>query len=610
MLFQTFHRRFLFLIFTIFILSYQVHASNEKTKPLPPVDEVDSSMASVDKAIPRMWVSENFPVSESLKNRLFSNADLIQIEVDAIRNFINDIDTKNYEKRIIIGRYKMGDSRYTEVIQEALQAGIEVQIILDMNPILSSSFRSKEKFHSRFKESNFKDSLSEGAINLQTLLDSGMEIFKDIFSQPLYNTKEVKRLPVLHDKFLILMKNKKMISQGNIRVFFGTSNTVTEKRYNRVLEVVDVVLCKVFVSHAENLIKTYKLGRPTSETETMNRVKVNYKDGTSVEFAATDGKFNPNDRIGKFLNSNSDKIKKILFSQFIITHRDVLKELKEVLSKSSKTRVTIFADDRFSELDKWHLPAILEEINIWTLFDSQIFKFPIEFARRIETFIYQKDDGAGNREFLHDKLSMIELDDGTIAAFIGSFNLSRGACNSEVQTKILADINSELIQSFEESVIEFMNNKENQEWVVDGITAVLRNALGMVFGMRGLEVPLESAQTIVDAIKEQNPTTIISELNNISDNLDEDKGVALRKNKNRNKTFLKFLEWYYKNPSLSKLKDSEELRIRRFIGTALIIGKSDLKTVSKKKILKSILHRPGMSQKTQDKLIKQAEKII
>lgn len=601
---------------------------------LPPAEKAVSSMASVDAAIPKMWVSEDFGVSTSHEERLIATDELADVEIEALNAFVNNSDISNDKKRIIFARYFMGYKKYSDALIAAKKAGIEVQIILDLNLILDGNFKSNKKtkgkeYTSDFANATFRDDGDElRADTLRDFLKSeeeggpGMLFSTHIFSQPLYNINKVKRVPVLHDKFLILMSDKNNIAQGNIELYFGSNNIINLVRVNRMLKVVDATLCKAFVSHAENLIKTYKAGKPTSASEQMSPVRVTYEDDSVAEFAATDGKYNPNERISDFLDSNSSNLESATFSHFALTYQPALKSLKKALSKSSDAKATFLTDDRFAAFDQDHLARVLVEVNPWMLFNSSSFYFPMNLADRIEVKILQelynpnektqiqdKDIPLVTRKNFHDKLTIIELANKSAAAYFGSLNLSNAFKNSDLQVAIYANQSSELVQTFKESVDNFIANDGNP--VVDGMSAFFRNAIGAMMRTNGHNISLDSAENILDAARSRNYTKIVEEVENITSDYDSSiTYLSESKYKARAKQFIKLVNWYYTNEHLPESKDNKDYRLRRFLGLVYLVRDSGIKSKTRKSILRSLLKREGVTAEVLDGLVSKALEIL
>lgn len=602
-------------------------------EPLPSEENVSSSMDSVDEAIPKMWVSEDFGESSLYEERVVATDELADVEIDALEDFIENSEVSNDKKRIIFARYFLGYERYTEALIAAKKAGIEVQIIIDLNLILSGHFGSDQKTKSKkytsdFAKASYKSGVDElRADTLKAFLKSeekggpGMLYSTHIFSQPLYNTDRVNRVPVLHDKYLILMSDKDNISQGNIEVYFGSNNIINLVRVNRMLKTVDATLCKAFVSHAENLMKTYKAGKPTSESDVMSPLRITYNDGSSVEFAATDGKYNPNERIRDLLDANRSKLKSATFSHFALTYQPALKSLKEALSESLDAQVTFLTDDRFAAFDQDHLALVLEEVNPWTVFDSSSWYFPMSLADRIEikilqdlnaykkTFIVDKDIPQVTRKNFHDKLTILEIGDNSVAAYFGSLNLSNAFKNSDIQVEILADGSSELVQSLKESVTNFIANGKNS--VVDGASALFRNAIGAMMKTNGHYLALDSVENVLAAVRNRDYDKIVSEFENITANYDSSiTSLSESKYKVRAKQFLKLINWYYTEKNLPESKDSTNYRLRRFLGLVYLVSNSEMKSKRAKMILRSLLKREGMSKNVLNSLVSTAYQIV
>lgn len=616
-------------------------------RKLLPVDSVSSSLGSIDEAIPRMWISGKFAVPKSLSKRLFAGQDLTQVEVDEINRFIQDKSTPNSEKRIIVGRYTMGDPRYTEVLVDAfLNKKIDVIVVTDLNPVLKGDFSSdpSAKFNSDFEKATYQSENSSGAINLKALTEKAkMKFFENIFSQPLYQADdsddEDARIPILHDKFLIFTRKKPLteLNRGEIRVMFGTNNIAPNPRYNRLLEVVDFELAKVFLAHAENLIETYKNRQETKASPDLNRVKVSYSDGSFIEFAATDGKFNPNERIQNLITEKSASLNEFILSHFVITHRGVVEALREAMTSNPKTKGIVFADDRFSDQNMWGLSPVFIGLEVYSP-RGTIRGFPASLVKRINTVVYQKgvagriettQDGPPEaRELQHDKTTLLKFTTESVG-FVGSFNLSNNSANSELQLEIHGPHKSALLSALKSSVVDFIRDPRNGQWVVPGLEAILRNNVGLIVGVTDLEVPRTLAQGLVKAVAKAEVDraaglaeikSLIAQLLDLPTQLS--KKVSREERERRVETIDRFLTWYFnevlpkvplrKNPSPSQ-SGSLEAKTNTshywtLVGLGLLVGNPNLLPFKKREIIRDILWYPGITKEEHERLTQYAGK--
>lgn len=586
---------------------------------VPELEIVKSTKSSVNEAVKAIYTAAPAENTSAHFDRLFFREDLPAVEVEAIRKFVADESIPQKEKEITLIRYTLGDPRVTEALIDAKKKGISVILITDLNPVMSLDFSQKESDSSAaFSKAKLKDTdKSPGAKVISDLLEAGFAIKKDIFSQPLYNS-ELERHPIMHEKALLLKARDKKT------VFFGTANMAPNPRYNRTFEVEDDAFYDRYQSHVDALVEIYSKGKETKEIPEQPRTLIKYADGTEMELAFTDGRYNPNDRIGELLEKN--KINHITLSHFVITHRGFLKSLGKAFKANPNATGFAVADDRFSSLNNgWGLAPTLAGIDITDPFNRRITGLKPEKFRRIESYVYQRpaiDPKTGqlrketseegppvSRHVWHDKTTLVDYEDkaGKLLSsiFTGSFNLSNNIANSEFQVQLNLPKDSWIRGAVDHSIRSVVS-KEPQ-WAVPTLEASLRNAMGVVFGLTDLEIPLEKIRKLMESIDKRNFDGMKSSLKDIAStetNLRWKTSSDVKEE--RLKQFLDFLSWYQENMPPSNLE--LELRMRRIVGIALVIGQPNMKEHIKANIMSSVIERPQLSIEQHHKLLDEAFK--
>lgn len=585
---------------------------------LPEVEVVKGSAESVDQAIKTIYVAAPSNNTNPELKKLIFTEDLVEVEAQAIERLIRDPSVPNSEKEVTLVRYTLGHPKITEALIRAKESGVRVKLITDLNPVMEGDFSNIQgNTTSAFSKAKLKDpEKSPGAKVISDLLAAGFELKKDILSQPLYNP-ELERKPIMHEKALLLRAGPKK------NLFFGTANLAPNPRYNRIFEVEEDAFYDTYQKHVSALEDIYKKGKETKDLPDKPRTVIQFKDGSNMELAFTDGKHNPNERISELLENNT--LEHIVLSHFVITHRGFLQSLGEAMRKNPKATGFAVADDRFAALRGWGLGAALTGVDVLDPFHRKTTGLTPEAFNRIESYVYQRpaiDPETGKlrierseegppaaRHVWHDKTTLIDFIDSQgkpqTAVFTGSFNLSNNIANSEFQVQMNLPRESWLRKAVNHSVVQVAQSEP--KWAVPNLEASLRNAMGLVFGLTDIEISRELSQKLLKSIDERDFEGMrkhISQIGSLSTQLswklDPDSKTE------RLKQFVDFLTWYEKNipPSKAEL----EVRAQRIIGTALVISQPKMADHLKAIILSKVIDRPQLTIQEHQSLLNGAFK--
>jgi hypothetical protein len=595
-------------------------SSVRQVRPLPPITEVQSPLSSSDVGIEKVYVTaEPVEIPERLKGRLVFQEDFVAIEVGAMWEAIKNPSVPNSEKEIILVRYTMGDKRVDEVLSAARKAGIKTTVISDFNPIVKVDFQEGEKWTSDVSRYQIPKAGDNHSSWLANLIESGFQIGRDLFSQPIYNTPDPDdHAPIMHEKATLIRVGK------TNTLYKGTGNLAANPRYNRVYKMTDELVFQEYYEHVQDLINVYSEGKPTSEIPIKNRKRIVYQDGTYHELAYTNGKLNPNNRIVDALTQN--RLIDGTLSHFVITHRGFTEALEKAMELNKQARLFVVADDRFAELKGWGLAAIFEGIKTVTQFGRGVDGFSPDLYRRIDTFIYQRpalDPITGEirveysqegpptaRHVWHDKTSTLKLQKPTgeklWLLFTGSFNLSNNSANAESQSEISLREGSWLFEATELSVRRVALSQP--QWAVPAIRASIRNALANVFGLTDLEVPLVTAEKLEKASLERKFDVVRELLIEVSKiETSQSKKISQEIRTARLQQFLKFFAWYENR--VPKAYGSET-KLRHFLNIAHILGLAQARHYEKAMLIDRLLWRPGISKAEMNQLIIEGVEIL
>jgi hypothetical protein len=611
---------FLFIALTYLIGWSQTNTERADVRPLPPIEEIKSHLASSDEAIEKMYVSsEAVEIPSQLKNRMEFRQDFPAIEIAAIWEAINDKSIPNSEKEIILIRYSLGDKRVSEVLAAAKKAKIKTTLIADLNLLVTVDFQPDEKWTS--DPARFKIPKNDGKPSswLAQLLEAGFQIGRDLLTQPIYHAPDADdRKPIMHEKATLIRVGNKTT------LFKGTGNLAPNPRYNRVFKISDPLVYQDYYEHVQDLIKVYSEGKPTSEISTKNRKRIVYQDGTYLELAYTNGKLNPNNRIVDALTQN--KLIDGTLSHFVITHRGFTEALEKAMELNKQAKLFVVADDRFAELKGWGLAAIFEGIKTVTQFGRGMDGFSPDLFRRIETLIYQRpaidpitgeirveysQEGSPVARYVwHDKTTLLTLQkpsgEKLNLLYTGSFNLSNNSVNAESQIEMSLRSGSWLFEATELSIRNVARSQKN--WAVPAVQASIRNALAQVFGLTDLEVPLQLAEKIEKAALDREfeiLRSLLIEVSKIETSLTKKITPEIRTA--RLDQFLKFFSWYEIKVPRSF---GSEAKLRHFLHISNILGLPNARHYEKAMLIERLLWRPGISKAEMNQLIIEGIQIL
>lgn len=604
--------------FILIFFSQTVLGYTNTVKPLPPVTEIQGEAPSLDDTIQAMYVSAEFDVPQELQNKVIANVDLVKLEVDVIWDLIRDTSVPNSEKEIVLIRYTVGDKRMHEALVAARKAGIKTTVMIDFNPIFKGDFPNGEKFTHNVNPNNIRSSAGEdspGAQFVLELLKAGFEIGKDLLSQPIYNEEKIPRVPIQHEKALLVRKGAKK------RTYYTTANLAPNPRYNRTIESVEPKLYDYYYKHVEDMAEAFRKGGEIDDIKSQNRLTIRYADGSWQELAFTDGKFNPNDRITEALKK---PFSKLLLSHFVITNRGFVEELRNQLENNSNSGVFYVADDRFSSQNEWGLAIVLEGADVWAPFGKPVWGFKEKLTHQVEGYVYQRpavDPDTGKirietseegpptgRHVWHDKSTMIVYKDGTAILFTGSLNLSNNFHNAEFQAAMGFKQSSWIAKGMQLSVNGVVN-KEKMQYALPVEFALMRNALGLVTRRTDLEVPISLTEKIFDAVLKRDADYLETQLRflgKLSSNLKDP--LTAEEISHRVDKFIRFYRWYIQK--LPPTKQSPEYRIKRMANIAVLMSNENLPDFKKVQILRSILWRPHISDTDLNAMILEAIKVM
>ncbi len=546
-------------------------------QPLPAATAVDSSYASWDDAVVGMGVSYPFgnqdPKVTEGKETTNHELSLIQDFLLSRGQFSNLSGVPAARKEIWLTRYEIGDPRFVDMLIDAKRQGLvgKIHLITDLNEALEGNFTGNQMTDTDYGNARRKS--GENAEAFERFRQAGFGRDGDfvLASPPLYRHDGDTETPLMHEKQLALIVRD---GQGNPLaeiggrpaglVTFGTANAETHverdgdpqnppiTRYNRVITVKDPKVVRWLLDHAAALETAFRQGKRIDEVESIAPVRIRYGNGDYTELAATDGRFNPNDRIVKLLLSglragtqlggtshafqklvrrdaafarlwNETKpgetvIDRINLSEFVFTDKHVLAALTELKRQRPELEIFGVFDGKFLSLHGAGFADALAGLPVVRHFGGMVAAMNSAGARANKLYGYLEGlrPGQGERspdgipvdmKLHHDKTAQVfyhRLIDGQpteeqrARTWTGSWNLSGHIANAEVQIETDTSGKSAYASSIERSIRGVVEKKpENYRWLPEMTAKV---TIADFIGQGARAIPNDAIERVMDTL--------------------------------------------------------------------------------------------------------------
>ncbi|MFI5361043.1 MAG: PolC-type DNA polymerase III [Elusimicrobiota bacterium] len=577
-------------------------APGVREKVLPIETSIHSTMPSVDAAIKTMYVSHAYGNADP---RVVEADDLVARERKAVADFVVDTKIPNARKHIILTRYHVEDKLLAQVLVGALKAGIRVDFITDFNSSMEYAFadKSQQTLEDFSKAKPTQDALGEF---LQILLDGGFKIVGNgskatplgsIYSQPIFNKKASqynKMIPIMHEKSLLFVVDSKDGMKGASDVtdyFFGTANLSDHKRYNRLFELQDEATESYALEHAVKLMGGFRAGQLSIEPERPHRVW--YEDGSFMEMAYTNGRYNLNGRIVDLFERASKgelQIENVVFSHFAPTKTNLFPALRKAMLAQSGFRIFSISDEKFTNVASYGKVAVMGGFLVtpplggpgwgWSGDLAKRAKV-LEFLKGVEGKVESDPDGAPyEREVWHDKTTIVYVnEEGRRWAYIftGSFNASNKADNLELQFLFRMPVTSAWPKAVEDSIIKTV--EAQKDFVLPINIGLVRDSIAAAVGMSPLYVPLKAAEALVKAAATRDTSefeaqwqAMVAEANRILHLEGAASEAFMRRATMRLKTLLGFMAWFHSEREQGRM--NYPLTVQKIVAMATVVGKA------------------------------------
>ncbi len=670
---MSFCRHFLKLstVFSLVIAQFS-YAQERAQPPLATVTVKRDDLPKIEDMVDEMMVS-NQGTGTSPKTRM--GVDLIQEEVDAIRALIKDKSLPNSDKQVFLRRYGIGDKRVMEVLLEAKSAGVPVMVITDLNQSMQVEFDKgqqiekavmgvkklvsvdAEEFTSDFVgRAKIKQNSHMGDI-IDGLTKAGFEITKDhknvwgkgwaIFSQPIYNSHDEERDPIMHHKDLVLVRKRK--TGPEYVVYTSTMNQTPNARYNRMIKMHDAQVAEYFLEHMDNMAGNYAAGKETSAMDSLKPLRLVAKNGSHLEMAFTDGKYLPNDRIQAHAemtakNPQAYAMTEIVDSQFAPTNAGVFNAREMAMEANPQARLFAVHDGKFSGQNTFGLGAAMEGIAPLNLGKS-MFPWKRELTERTEFYVYQRKgpgqviedlDGAPVGQWVwHDKTSVHKVTvnnfdeaaklstvvrDATYALplmpgvkeqallWTGSMNLSGNFRNAEIQLEFLTSADSWMIKDTVQSVKGVA--LAEKAYAIPAKIGILRFSLARVLGHHEYgELTVDDTVKFEQLLRAEKHDELRKLMQDVGARPTELKNKMSKEVLNENiEKFIAVLKWYDTLPSPYPNKFPP--RTEKIINILTLIQDQKLEPFPRKQAIRDFLWEPNITDDVMEARVKSIWQIL
>jgi len=516
--------RALFSVTLLFLTNTLVHGQSSTTRIFPTPLIVPMSSGSADDLFDSMALShkigDNYPAE--VKVRL--GVDPSQEEIKALEEFIDgtgrfkNLNTPASKRSIVLVRYHVDQTEVADLLIRAKKKGFaRVQLITDFNYSIQPSLTGNAKFDGQPTLAKIKDATLSGKV-IRKLTDEGFN-FNDprfgVFGSPAYDKTDSSLItPIMHEKELLLIADE---GTSNVKVhsFIGTSNMSLGPRYNRLFESSNQTFGLRLLEHSQNLMNTFANGEPISKIPEILPQRMTYPDGTFVETAFTDGKFNPNDRIvDLFKRSVSDprniEIEDVIFSHFVFSHMPTFDAHREALKANPKIKTFAVFDEKFVQPYSWGVSPAYGGFYSQRPFGKDAFPIAAKERSNIEAYVYTrgipgvKDTNPRGpptaRHLWHDKTTLIStIENGKhwTYVFTGSFNASGAARNAELQVLLKLPTNSPWVRTIKKSIVGVKTSEK--AFIMPMKEGAFRSWVAWFMNRSALDVPaIQSNQILYD----------------------------------------------------------------------------------------------------------------
>ncbi len=427
------------------IVAPRIHKeNNDRDQRFPPTDTVESS-GTVENLYGKFYFSNAIELKDP---QWVVGEDPILAEVSLMNTLLDRVESGEIppdEAHLILTRYHLADERVYQSLARAVNLGIQVDVITDLNDSVTAKFKEGEKSIPYSPDAEIIPNESPAGKMLKKLLDLGFKPGTErkkpqlgLYSQQIFNKEadkaaseegSIRMYDIMHEKSVVAawVKEEKIVW---VEVSAGSANMVAHQvseslanepiivtRVNIVRQILDRGMAERRYEHALNLRDTFSQSGNISDLKTENFYRVNASNGW-VETAVTNGRYNLNDRIAALTlhavpgMTKDDvarafdrgvesyyeriapefagwKISEIRESQFVWTHSHGREAEKLLFEGDPDVKKFGIYDAKFNEVAGWGYPPVQSAgVDLLRRFGGTIFAWKKSIASRIKSLIY------------------------------------------------------------------------------------------------------------------------------------------------------------------------------------------------------------------------------
>ncbi len=600
--------------------------AGKTARNLPDPEVIKITSGSAENFLESMSLSHPAPELLSDTLELHENVNLNDEEYSLIKDFIKskgrfkDLVVPPNQRKIVLVRYHVDIEEIADLLIEAKEAGFsEVQLITDLNYSIVPKISGKQLFDAHPTPSKVNQNSDAGRV-VKKLLEAGFGFNNSkygISGSPVFRKDDPDLItPIMHEKELLLIANEGGENQ-QIFTAFGTSNMSKGPRYNRLFTTSDETFGLKVLEHARNLQTTFGKEETIENIPESLPQRLQFPDGTIVETAFNDGKFNPNDRIVKLLersvsDSKNIEIQEVVFSHFVFTHMNTFNAHKAAMKHNPNMKTFAIFDEKFVQPYSWGVSASYGGFFTQRPFGPSAFPPPKADMKNMEAYVYTrgipgiKDVNPSGppvaRNLWHDKTTLVStIENGKkwTYVFTGSFNLSGAHRNAEMQVMLKLPSSSKWVKAIKESIKGVKNSEK--AFLMPIKNGAFRSWLAWYLNRSALDIPPIESNQIMREFHEGKIDRALERMAALSshDSSETSRRLAALKG---------YADW-----SMANLNKSPEFKLKGVLATRVAaIGEALLSESEgrKKSLLGFAVWSPKLSESDKSKRMTSAGKSI
>ncbi|MBI4425533.1 MAG: hypothetical protein HY554_17510 [Elusimicrobia bacterium] len=489
-----------------------------KKNPRPATRRVN--VADVDALIDKVYFSVDAPGVEDEK--VETNVDLIALDADALREFLERKVPAGWKKAFYAERYTADDPHIQAVLESAERYGdVDGTLVLPLDTAMDVDFKDGETSTTDLRRARPKD--TDGGRLVAGIMGHGWKVNDrkarlKLVTPPLYNHGDEDRDPLMHKKRLITV----LTGPNGEKIYHcksGTGNWSTRnQRVNMVVETHHPAIVEHELAELQASVDAFMDWKPIKAIQAVQPRRILTNNGETLLLASTAGQYNTNhlflDAIAKTVDDPANyKLLDADLYHFVMTLSAGMKLIKDALEKHPEAWLNLVADMKFAPQRGWGEAANTGGFLVLKPFQPS-FPWPGRIRNRVKGYIYQRAiEGAVQRDLegpptatfvYHLKLSLARiLERGEEWQYIslGSLNFSNNYHNAEFQWLWRLKPTSRWHRVMRGLALG--HAEAHPEWAVPVWRAPLRDTAARLIGHAQTQVPVAEMRPLEQAAKEK-----------------------------------------------------------------------------------------------------------